>query len=102
MTSPPIRPNIVRELVELFADETLSEDAVVGLVQNSDATIAEKEAAKLAFGRLIIKELVLAGVAEDATPSVFDLSMREIRGFAGVWNVLRRWDISLRDDYRLE
>jgi len=99
---PRIRPDVVRRLVSLLGDDTMSVDARIDLAPNSDATESEQLAAIEAFTGMAIRELVAAGTVEVKTPRVLDLTMRELRALCAIYSVVSKWDISLRDDYRLE
>jgi hypothetical protein len=100
----PIRPDVVRELVELLSDESLTIEMRVELAQNSDATKEESVAAILEFTGMTIAELRAAGTVEVEMPRVLSLMMRQLEAYAAIWGVLRRWDLILRNPtaYTLE
>jgi hypothetical protein len=101
LMTQPIRADVVRQLVELLSDDTMSIESRIELAKGSDATSQERTAAVLILTKMTMSELVEAGTADVQTPSVYERTMLELRAHALIYSVVGKWDISLRDGVRL-
>ena len=81
-----VRPEAVRELVELMSDTAFSEDMRIELFMASQTSVAEK---LVAFAEI-------TGLTATSAPTVLDMTLRELQAYAAIWGVLHHWWVDSR------